>query len=405
MVSFCPNCWNEVGAEAGNCPVCGADLALEDARPFVEKLRRALFHPEPGTASRAAWILGERGEQSAVPDLIRVLETTPDGYLAEAAAASLGTIGDRSALEALERAAEHGTVRTRLAARGALERIGGAREESRSLTAREAGGAGLAHLRKKKRAAGEEMPSLERSLPLTWNAFEAAFEREGCPICDILRGWEERSLFSFLYEGMMNPEARQQFLDGGGFCARHFWAATHLGINFWSVGTLEVANLCAPLVASAEKGIDEGAGKTSRPGKALVWRRKAKAQPASRGAACMFCGEVKAEEQSLIEILEQLVSDEAFGRRIADQGLCLPHFQRAIAEWKRPARREWLVQVARERIAALAHDLKELIRKYEHRYRDEPIGREADIVRRAMEFLIGFDSRLPGSKAGWEKNE
>jgi hypothetical protein len=261
---------------------------------------------------------------------------------------------------------------------------------------------GAARLWRKKRAAAEGSTSLERSLPLTWNAFEAALEREGCPICHILGRWEERSLFTFLYEGMMNPHVRQKFLDGGGFCARHFWAVTHLGVNFWSVGTLEVADLCVPLVAKAEKGIEHGAGK---PGKTLPWRRKGKAGTMPPGAACMFCRELAAEEESLVRILEQLVEDEAFARRIAARGLCLPHLEKAIAEWEQAARREWLGQAARERIAELAHDLKEFIRKHEHRYRDEPIGREADVVRRAMEFLIGFESRLPRGKAVREKNE
>jgi HEAT repeat protein len=132
MVSFCPNCWREVAAAARSCPACGADLAFEDARPFVDKLRRALFHHEPQTAVRAAWILGERRERTAVTDLVRILETTQDGYLAEAAAESLGKIGDPNALPALERAAEDGGVRTRLAAREALERICGGPGRRRS---------------------------------------------------------------------------------------------------------------------------------------------------------------------------------------------------------------------------------------------------------------------------------
>jgi HEAT repeat protein len=142
MVSFCSSCWREIDARAAICPACGADLALEDARPFVEKVRRALFHPEPETATRAAWILGELRERAAVPELMRILETTQDGYRAEAAAESLGKIGDASALPALERAAECGSLRTQLAAREALERIRGGGEGRGSMRPSEAGSAG-----------------------------------------------------------------------------------------------------------------------------------------------------------------------------------------------------------------------------------------------------------------------
>lgn len=123
MTFFCPKCWREIPSASGSCPLCGAYLAEEDAKPFVEKLQSALRHPEPETAVRAAWILGEREEASAVPDLIYVLETSQDGFLAEAAAEALGKIGDRTALPALGRAARLGPVRVRRASRSAIERI------------------------------------------------------------------------------------------------------------------------------------------------------------------------------------------------------------------------------------------------------------------------------------------
>ena len=72
---------------------------------------------------RAAWILGERRETSAVPDLIRVLESARDSFLAEAAAEALGKIGDPAALSALQRAASVGTVRVRNASKQAIERM------------------------------------------------------------------------------------------------------------------------------------------------------------------------------------------------------------------------------------------------------------------------------------------
>lgn len=105
------------------CPYCGAHLAAEDAKPFTEKLRSALRHPEPETAARAAWILGEREETSLLGDLIRLLETSRDGSLAEAAAEALGKIGDAGALPALERAAVSGSVLVRRASRLAIEHI------------------------------------------------------------------------------------------------------------------------------------------------------------------------------------------------------------------------------------------------------------------------------------------
>lgn len=120
MRYFCPNCWQEISVESLFCPVCGVEVSQADALPFPEKLRRALKHPEPKTAVRAAWILGEHHERSAVADLIGVLETTRVLYVAEATAEALGKIGDDGARTALER---EGAVRVRRAAKKALEQL------------------------------------------------------------------------------------------------------------------------------------------------------------------------------------------------------------------------------------------------------------------------------------------
>jgi HEAT repeat protein len=120
VVFFCPFCFAEIDRAAKLCPRCGVDPAEFDALPFSQKLRLALNHPEPETAARAGWILGERGEHEAVVDLIRVLKTTPDSYLAENAAVALGKLGDSRAVPNLRRAASRGTLRVRHAAAAAL---------------------------------------------------------------------------------------------------------------------------------------------------------------------------------------------------------------------------------------------------------------------------------------------
>lgn len=121
MIFYCPICWHEVSAKDERCNHCGSDLKTADARPLVEKLCSALNHPEGETAVRAAWILGERRESEAVADLIRAVETAADSFVVESAVEALGKISDPRAVTCLKAAAEHGTVRVRLAARDALK--------------------------------------------------------------------------------------------------------------------------------------------------------------------------------------------------------------------------------------------------------------------------------------------
>lgn len=100
ITRFCPNCWAELPDEAHEvCPTCGASLA-ED-RDFLEKLLRALWHPERTRAALAATILGQLGDLRAVPALIEAALHARDFGVQEAAARSLGRLQDPQAIPAL----------------------------------------------------------------------------------------------------------------------------------------------------------------------------------------------------------------------------------------------------------------------------------------------------------------
>lgn len=120
---FCPYCWRRVCEDDSICPKCSGDIRAADARPFSEKLRAALHHSEPQTRVRAAWILGELREESAVQELMALVEGADDGFVAEVTAEALGKIGVPEALAVLEKAEEWGTARVRLASRKAVEQI------------------------------------------------------------------------------------------------------------------------------------------------------------------------------------------------------------------------------------------------------------------------------------------
>jgi len=126
---FCPYCWRRVSENDAICPKCSGDIRAADARPFAEKLRAALHHSEPQTRVRAAWILGERKEDSGVPDLMAVVIEADDAFVAEAAVEALGKICAPEAVAVLKQAQEQGTVRVRWAAHKALDQINSSREQ------------------------------------------------------------------------------------------------------------------------------------------------------------------------------------------------------------------------------------------------------------------------------------
>jgi Family of unknown function (DUF6062) len=238
----------------------------------------------------------------------------------------------------------------------------------------------------------------DADLKFALSLFRDALGTRGCVLCRTLLQAERRSLFTFLYEGMGAPHARERFLEGGGFCPRHFWWVMHVGHNRWGVGPVELAELCRQLVPRAAAAI-AAAGKSRPRARALPFARARKNKqelPASvPGAGCIFCREWLEREPRLVALLEKLLDQEEFSRALAAHGLCFRHACLAVAAWQQPGKRRQLSEILRARSDQLVADLAEYLRKQDHRFRDEPFGREADVVERAVEFLAGLDLARP----------
>ncbi len=189
----------------------------------------------------------------------------------------------------------------------------------------------------------------------------------------------------------MSGPARQEFLDSGGFCPRHFRLAQQVKRRLQGIGDFELAGLCRQLVPLAQKDLEAESGDRRRLG--LRRRPEASLIP---GRDCIFCHDTQTREQEIIDVLEGLIADERFAAGITSNGLCFPHARMAMSAWKHTVSRQWLVAAMRQFTAELEADLKQFIRKHDVQYRHEPLEREADIVRRSVAFLVGLDS-LSGS--------
>lgn len=113
--------------EAERCGACGADLAALDLAAFEDKLVRALWHPEPLTARRAAEILGRRGSRSAVSALLARYRAGTDAYFAADIARALGRIGGAEAEAALRAMGAHPSPIVKHAVEDASTACGAAR--------------------------------------------------------------------------------------------------------------------------------------------------------------------------------------------------------------------------------------------------------------------------------------
>jgi hypothetical protein len=224
-----------------------------------------------------------------------------------------------------------------------------------------------------------------------------AFALGGCVICNAVHGAERKGIHSFLYEGMMFPLVRQKFLDGGGFCLRHFWMAKEIEDETWLTGGFGIAILCESLTRLADTGLPEAAAldRNARP----TLRKRREAHVFLPGHDCIFCQDNREKERFLAEVLEALIEEEEFKRPLATQGLCVRHGELALKTWTDQEKRQELFAQLKTRVSELAADLREFIRKRDYQFRNEPPGREHDSVLRAMLFFVG-----PGYGQGTKKD-
>jgi hypothetical protein len=123
MMWVCPICWEVFALQETHCPKCGSDLAQVDSRSFDEKLERALEHPEPQTAQRAAQIIARRGcAGRGIQVLVRALRQRWDEpYVAAAFVRAIAVVDGPHAHDVLLDALGHESLIVRMAAAECLQ--------------------------------------------------------------------------------------------------------------------------------------------------------------------------------------------------------------------------------------------------------------------------------------------
>jgi hypothetical protein len=242
----------------------------------------------------------------------------------------------------------------------------------------------------------KEKPPESPALWFTRKTLEKAFALGGCAICIAVHAAERKGIHSFLYEGMMFPGVRQKFLEGGGFCLRHFLMAKEIEDESWATGGIGMAILCEDLTRLAETGLTQVATVERNSKSSLLKRREAR--PFRPGHDCIFCQDNRDKERFLAEVLEELIEEQDFRKPLAEHGLCIRHGQLAVELWKNPEKWQKLFVQLKARTSEPAADLREFIRKHDYQCRNEPVGREHDSVPRAIRCFVGPNPCRPRAK-------
>jgi len=161
--------------------------------------------------------------------------------------------------------------------------------------------------------------------PWGWDLLES-LDPKRCAVCVLALRSVDRFFGGLSYESTNDPEVRQRFVDGGGFCRDHAWRYAEVTNDGLSVALLERHLLT---VALRQGGIEVGHG-------------------------CMACAQRAAAEHDLARILADELRRVDFRRAIGGAALCARHAGQAAAELRGAAERE-IVGACSARAAASLH--------------------------------------------------
>lgn len=97
-------------------------MEISTSADYVDKLIKALRHEEPMTRVRAAWLLGQIGDQRAVTPLLQAAQEAGDPEFLAAVVEAIGRLGDPIAVPVITQLLRTSYLKVRLAAVTALVR-------------------------------------------------------------------------------------------------------------------------------------------------------------------------------------------------------------------------------------------------------------------------------------------
>ncbi len=196
----------------------------------------------------------------------------------------------------------------------------------------------------------------------------------GCALCRLADEAAAAYIESALYEGMTDPPTRNRLRASGGLCRRHAWQMTRMRAS--ALGTaLVYRDVLADLIAGLETP-NAGRGRQADP----------LPEPRQPCPACSTGNDVAGRAGDVLRA--HLNENEIAAAYKAAGGLCLAHLRAVLArarDGEGETLRQWQLAIYRD----LRAELDELIRKHDYRFRQEPVGSEADSWLRAVARVVG----------------
>jgi len=223
-----------------------------------------------------------------------------------------------------------------------------------------------------------------------------AMREPGCPVCRLRHDSVEGYIESLLWESVTDPDRRRALRRSHGFCYRHAWALVRVSAS------LGVAIIGRDVLETLRHELERGAFQAVP---TLSFRRVQEAldsdepteataelvanlEPEAPCPACEWAD--KMEGLQLKALVGALGDDEEFrALYTSSDGLCLPHFRKALERVRSRESFDALVDAQQVIWNRLIEQLDESIRKNDHRYAKEAWGEETGSWIRLIATLVG----------------
>jgi hypothetical protein len=229
----------------------------------------------------------------------------------------------------------------------------------------------------------------------TYYDLRDACAETGCPVCRLTLRAVSRYIASVDYEYVNEPDVRAEVERAQGFCNTHAQQWLREG------HVLAVALVYEGILDRLRRGVERAGpgdrgGRLTAVGSRLGRRGRGVAPDSLRPeGGCPVCRERDETEAHLLRVLGEGLAAAEDDLRAAfrqSDGLCLLHLRLALSTIGNAEAGDAL------RAATLAHQerlmrqLREIVRKHDYRFRDEPSGEERGAATRAVAHVAG----LPG---------
>ena len=243
---------------------------------------------------------------------------------------------------------------------------------------------------------GEQMSRRFVADPFFMKGFAEACEQRVCPLCHLRDSQTLKRLDMLLWECVTDPGVRNQIIACRGFCHRH--ARLLLFVAQKQGAAMGVAMIYEHLLrellpqlqrCSPSSGLPRKRTKAIAPSSGLV----SSSSPADSCYACV--GERERASSDLRAFLDSL-SDPRTGEEVRtlyekSAGLCLPHYEQAIAICSDKEVKRYLTDKLTDQLESLRWELAEFIRKHDYNVREKSWGAESDSWQRVVRKCTGED--------------